>query len=405
MTLKRPIFIVAALLLALLTLVSSITNAQDGFPPGAGEPPITGDTGQTFGDFNAEATAEASTNTSTADSSISALGSIEPNQIASLQFQTTGTVGGVYVEVGNYIEAGEVVADLESEDAWNSYNQAVLNLESVTIVMDELMQPPSEDDLAVARANVTNAQAGYSSTANSTTDAQIESAQLNYDKAALQLQALEDARRHMSGTDEEITLAEAQIGAAAFSAEIARLQLEELQTPNSSALWSAGIRIQQAELQLEQLQEGPTQAEIASVQLSIDRAQASVLNAQTALQQVQLIAPISGYVTAVNIVPGDAVTATTIAIEISDLSLLRMTVPVNELDIDQISEGMAAIISLDALPDLELPGQVEHVGWISATSTDGIVTYDVRVIVNTKDAQVRIGMTGEVTIETGITNS
>ncbi len=60
---------------------------------------------------------------------------------------------------------------------------------------------------------------------------------------------------------------------------------------------------------------------------------------------------------------------------------------------------------LDALPDLDIPGQVEHVGWISATSSDGIVTYDVQVVVNTDDAQVRIGMTGEVTIETGSTNS
>jgi hypothetical protein len=40
----------------------------------------------------------------------------------------------------------------------------------------------------------------------------------------------------MDGTEAEITIAEAQIGAAAFSAEITRLQLEELQTLNSSDL-------------------------------------------------------------------------------------------------------------------------------------------------------------------------
>jgi hypothetical protein len=54
---------------------------------------------------------------------------------------------------------------------------------------------------------------------------------------------------------------------------------------------------------------------------------------------------------------------------------------------------------------VDIPGQVEHVGWVSATSDDGIVTYDVQVLMNTDDAQVRIGMTGEVTIETGNTNS
>ncbi len=137
----------------------------------------------------------------------------------------------------------------------------------------------------------------------------------------------------------------------------------------------------------------------------VDRAQTAVMSAQTALEQIQLVTPISGYVTAVNISSDEATAPGTAAIVVSDSSSLHMTVPINELDIGKISEGMDAAISLDALPDLAIPGKVEHVGWLSTTSSDGIVTYDVQVVLNTTDPRVRIGMTGQVTIETGSTNS
>lgn len=348
---------------------------------------------------------ETSTETATASSSISALGSVEPNIVASLQFQMSGTTSGVYVTLGDYVKAGEVLADLKSDDAWNTYNQAVLALESAQIAMSDLKEPATAEELAVAKANITSAQAAYSSVANSTSDAQLANAQLQYDQAQSQLAALKDARAHMGGTDEQIALQDAQIGAASFNAEIARLQLEEMQKPNSSALWSASIRIKQAQLELEQLQQGPTQDELDSAQITIDRAQASLLDAETALQKVQLVAPISGYVTAVNISVNQMVSTDTVAIEISDLSALHMTVPINELDVDRIQEGEDATIQLDALTDFTIHGKIEHVGWLSETSTDGIVTYDVQVGLNTSDARVRIGMTGEVTIETGSTNS
>lgn len=348
---------------------------------------------------------QTSTQTTTASSSISALGSVEPNSVASLQFEISGTTNGVYVTLGDYVKAGEVLADLKSDDAWNTYNQAVLAVESVQIAMNDLKEPATVAELAVAKANITSAQAAYSSAANSTSEAQLANAQLQYDQAQAQLAALQDARAHMGGTDEQIALQDAQIGAASFNAEIARLQLEEMQKPNSSALWSASIRIKQAQLELDQLQQGPTQDELNSAQIAIDRAQANLSDAETALQKVQLVAPISGYVTAVNVSTNQAVSTGTVAVEISDLSALHMTVPINELDVDRIQEGEDASIKLDALTDLTIPGKIEHVGWLSETSSDGIVTYDVQVVLNTTDARVRIGMTGEVTIETGSTNS
>jgi multidrug resistance efflux pump len=109
---------------------------------------------------------------------------VEANTVANLQFQTAGTVAGVYAQVSDYVNAGEVLADLKADDAWTTYNQAQLNLESANLAMDELMQPPSEDDLKVAKANVASAQAGYSDTANAVTQTQLDNAQMKYKPAA-----------------------------------------------------------------------------------------------------------------------------------------------------------------------------------------------------------------------------
>ena len=248
---------------------------------------------------------EATMQTSTSISTISALGSVEASAVMELNFQTSGTINGVYAQVGDYVQAGEVLADLDASNAWNSYNQALLNLESAQISMNDLLAPPTDSELAVAKANLASAQAAYSSVANGTSDDQIAQLQLKYQQAQDQLTALQTARANMNGSEDEISLQEAKIGAQSFNVNIARLQLEAAQTPNSSSLWSASIKIQQAQLQLDELQAGATQSEIDNAQLAIDRAQASVDDAQKTLLNTQLVAPISGYVTAVNVEPGE----------------------------------------------------------------------------------------------------
>ncbi len=137
--------------------------------------------------------------------------------------------------MGDYVRAGEVLADLDASSAWNTYNRAMLNLESAQISMDELLAPPTDSELAVAEANVASAQASYSCAANSTTDDQIAQLQLKYQQAQDQLAELQTARASMSGTEEEISLQEAKIGTQSFNVEIARRIVFPTATPTPNA--------------------------------------------------------------------------------------------------------------------------------------------------------------------------
>jgi len=392
MTMRRTSFTVIAIAFVVaaifgITRVASV-NGQ------AAQPPLP--TQSTLG-VSPQATALP---TQTA-SGISALGSVEAATVVTLYFQTSGAVKNVYVHLGDSVQANDVLADMDDTDAWNTYNQAVLNEEKAQLTLNSLYDPPSEEDLRVAKANVASAQAAYSAAANTVSSAEIQSAQLSYDKAQQNLEGLQTARANMDGSDAQIALQEAKIGEASYNAEIARLQLVEKQTPDSASLWQASAKIKQAQLDLDKLQAGPTQAEIDSAQISLQTTQAKVEDAQTALRHMQLVAPHSGTVTAINISARDSIGQTTAAIEISDFSQLRITVPINELEVAKLHEGASATIQLDALAGVTFPGKVENIGWLSTTSSDGIVTYDVQVTLAAQDERVRIGMTGEVTIDTG----
>ncbi len=171
-------------------------------------------------------------NTST---TISALGTIEANEVADVSFMVSGEVAEILVNVGDSVNAGDLLAWLDGMDAQVNYDTARLNLERARINLDELYEPPDESTLRVADANIASAQAAYSDAANTVSSADVESAQLRYQQALNTYNAEAAARANMNGTEEEIALQDAAVGAASFELEIARLQLEELQNPDSSS--------------------------------------------------------------------------------------------------------------------------------------------------------------------------
>jgi HlyD family secretion protein len=384
--------------LFLLTLLTLSVPAGVGFIGASQTTPATAPTQQTIVIPSSETDTRPfdQTETTTA-TTISALGTIEANQVAEVSFLVSGEVAEVWVESGDTVSAGDVIARLDTTAAQVAYDQAALNLERAQISQQELYEPPTDEAIRAANANISSAQAAYSEIANGS-DSEVQSAQYRYDQALNSYNTEVAVRANMNGTDEEIALQDATVGAASFELEIARLQLEEAQTPDSSGLWEAGVRIQQAQLELEELQAGPDQADIDSAELAVQRAQAQLDDAAIALQRTDLIAPISGVVTAVNIEAGQNASTTTVAVEISDLSQLWLTAPIHEVDVDQLSAGMPATVRLDALPDVDIPATVEQIDWLS-TVTDNIVNYDTRFALNTDDARIRVGMTAEAFVQ------
>lgn len=324
---------------------------------------------------------------------VSAIGTIEAQQTVSLSFLTPGRVAEVYVRAGDFVFAGEPLVRLDDTNQRIAVDQAVLALERARLELDELRRPVSEDELRVAQAAVDSAWGSYLSIQNAVSPADIQAAELAYQQA---LAALEEARSR-PGAFGGNNLENAQAGAASFNAEIARLRLESLRTANQPQLNAAYARVVQAQRELERVQAGPQPVQIESAALSVRQAEAALERAEVALGRTLLTAPFDGVVSSLTAEEGGLIAPGLSLIELMDISPLRLTVLVDEIDIRLIEVGMAARVQLDALPGVTLPARVTRVALLGS-STEGVVSYPVDLALEDADQRARVGMTAEANI-------
>lgn len=250
---------------------------------------------------------------------------------------------------------------------------------------------------------------------NKLTDAQLQQYYATYVQA--------EAALHQA----EQKLSEAQVDAGqARQAEIVGIQAAEQQvTQSQSALDKVAVPADQdsvaaaqaslaaAQANLANLQPDPRPSEkakadaaVAAADAAIAAAQANVAQAQAALQQAQLSrsyaelhAPYDGTVAQVNVDPFDS--STTVgqpAIRMLDLSVLRVEVPISDVDIMRVQLGQAATIHVDTDADVSYTGKVSYIA-PEATSNGVTRTYLVRIALDKQDG-LRPGMQVRVDIAT-----
>ncbi len=330
---------------------------------------------------------------------VTGIGKVEAESVATLSFTRIARVADIYVQPGDSVMAGDVLAALVQDDEQLTYERALLNLQLAKLQFQDVTEPVDESATRVAEANLRSAQAAYLSIQNAVSPEDLQSAELRYQQALDAKTRAESERTNADGgqVDQYYQILDAQVGAAGFNAEIARLQLEALKGGNSGALGAASGRILQAERELERIKAGPTQAQIDQANIAVQQAQLQVDQASQSLANMSLTAPFDGVISAVNIQLGSVVSPSLPAIELTDISALHVVVQVDEIDIRQLKEALAASVKVDALPGVELPAIIESIALVG-TNDNGIINYDVEVQLDRNDSRIRSGMTAEAAV-------
>lgn len=330
---------------------------------------------------------------------VSAIGTIEADQTVNLSLLTPGRVAEVFVNSGDYMFAGEPLLRLENETQRIAYEQAQLAVEKAQIALDDVLAPVSEDDLALAQASVDSAWGSYLSLQNAVTSDDLRAAELAYEQAYNTYETLKAARDQAPGGygGPTYNALDAQTGAASFNAEITRLQLEILRTGNRGAQAAAYARVILSQREYDRVAAGRTSFEIDSAALGVKTAESQLGRAETAYNRTILSAPFDGLVALVTTEVGGIVAPGLPVIEMTDISPLRLTVQVDEVDIGLVASGLLARVELDALTDVSIPAQIEQIALIG-TNTNGIVSYDVDLTLDATDPRVRVGMTAEANV-------
>jgi len=183
---------------------------------------------------------------------------------------------------------------------------------------------------------------------------------------------------------------------------------------NASSLFSAGQNIESAKnsiitsqrtvdertQSLENLLAGPDTLDVRSQELSISQKKRAVADAVEKITEYTIIAPFDGMIASVGVDEGDTVSANaSIATIITGNQIA--TISLNEVDIAKVKVGQKTTLTFSAIDGLTMTGKVAEVSQIGAVS-QGVVTYDVIIALDTEDSQVKSGMSASAVIITQI---
>jgi multidrug resistance efflux pump len=136
----------------------------------------------------------------------------------------------------------------------------------------------------------------------------------------------------------------------------------------------------------------------------VDSAELEVLEARLAAAQAEvdafeITAPFDGVVAEMNAKAGSSIRPEEVGVVVADFSnWLVKTTDLTEIDVVELTEGNPVLVTLDALPGVELRGSILSIAQ-TFTQNQGDVTYEVTVQLADSHPAMRWGMTASVTFQ------
>jgi len=367
----------------------------------------------------------------------SGTGTLIPSTEVDLGFSTGGTLAEVAVEVGDRVEAGDVLARVDDSDARSEVTQAEISLrlaelELATLTeepdaadlaaaqasladaqanLTDLTAPPTAEELAAARDNLLSAQKALESLLAGPTQEEVLIAKADLQTAEIDLQEAQAAydqvawRPGVSATSEAMELwragtayekakatydqtvagsTEEELAAARASVAEAQTELDTLeQGPDPQELAAAQAKVAQAQAELDALLGGASSEDLEAAQLDVEQAGITLASAQTQLEDTVLKAPFTGIVTAVEAQAGETVGTDSI-ITLADLDHPLIELYLDETDLDKIAVGYEVEVVFDALPDETFRGHVVQVT-PTLVEVDGVATLQALAALDEED--------------------
>ena len=221
-------------------------------------------------------------------------------------------------------------------------------------------------------------------------------------KAAAQ-QAYDDAVRKLNallGTGSEADIAVAKADFATAQAQLIQAQRdwERVQEgPSAGDIAVLEAQIASAYEDHETYKDGPDPADVAAAEARIANAESQLAAAQSALDDLQLFAPLSGTISELHIKASEWVSPGQPVIVLADLNSLQVeTTDLNEIDVAKIAVGELVSVTFDALPDT-VEGTVIRISPKAAQGSG--VNYTVVIDLAKLPEGLRWGMTAFVDVE------
>ena len=280
--------------------------------------------------------------------SVVATGKVEPITKVEIKSKASGIVKKLYVDAGDRVKRGQVLAELDKEEIEAHVAQA------------KAQEEASEASLLATEADMERAKVDAEGVDVPTLKRAYERAQGMAKEGVVSVSALDDAQRAY-----ELAL-------------------------NKQNVAKAQLRVLQAKI-------GQAQAQVAQ-----DRANLKQLEEQYGYTTVE--SPIDGVVLSRDVEVGDAVSSilvlgssATLIMTLGDTSEVYVKGKVDESDIGKVYLGQPARIKVESFKDKTFNGKVTKISPMGVEK-DNVTTFEVRVSINNPGGELKAAMTANAEI-------
>lgn len=277
-------------------------------------------------------------------------GNISPADSQNVLSKSTLSVKTFFVKEGDYVNAGDVLFELDNATIQNSLDSAAATLE-------------------IAKINYNSATGASRDTQLNQAEASLAAAQLNFDNAQKAL---------------ERTQPLFEAGA------VSKADLEQAQT----AFDNASINLNTAQAALDNLNQSLANGAATAAE-QVKQAEAQKASLERQLEDTRVKAEVSGEVVEIHVTENESVTMGTPILDIINYDTLEVDIKIDEYDLKAVEEGKEAIVHISAL-DQDVPATVTKISR-EATVEGGVSYFPSTVTLDTGEG-LRMGMTVEVKI-------
>lgn len=337
-----------------------------------------------------------------------ASGTIQASKRTSLSFadveEAKDAISAIYVQVGDEVKAGQVLATMDDRVAQMNVIKAQANLLSAQARLEEAEKGMTAGELASLQAAVNQTKTELDNTRQKI---DLEKARNDEAKAKTTLEQAEKTYQAQKSLYEAGAISKTDYETAQIELEQAQRDYQTAVRTLQQAEGQADVLIAQAEAAYqkaveawEEAQKGPDSATVLAARAEVEQAKADLQEAQAALDAVTLRAPMDGVIVQLNgnvgEIPGDDF----IIMDNSNSGNLEVLAQISESDIGKVKEGQPATFTTSSYSDKVFTGTVKLV-YPEATTNSGVTTYDVLLTIDNKEGLLKIGMSTNVTIEVG----
>lgn len=273
--------------------------------------------------------------------------------------QVNGQIVDVAVEVGDPVQAGNVLVKLDSSALEAQAAQARAGLDVAASNLALLSDPAKEQDLAAAQAAVNAASAAYARASNGPTDEEQRLALAQLKQAEAAITVAQAAYNVVKGNPNIGMMPQSlQLQQATLAHEAAQAQYDKLMkgaTPDQVA--AAYAQLENARAQLQRLQDGAKPAQLAAAEAQVNAGEYAYYLAELQVSRATIKAPIDGVVGKVQAAAGALATPGAPLVTLLS-NEVRVTIPVEESRLSELAVGQPIKILAAAYPEKSFGGVI-----------------------------------------------